>query len=82
MIKFFTLLLLIFYSYNAFSINVEKTIESTIQKNQKIKIGLEKLIESRELIEKATGAKLPTITSTTIYLLFCLFLPYQKFIVN
>ena len=35
-----------------------------MQNNPKVKIGLEKLIESKELIESAYGAKLPTITST------------------
>ena len=55
---------IIFYSFQSFSINVNKTIESTIQNNPKVKIGLEKLSESRELIENALGAKLPKITST------------------
>ena len=55
---------IIFYSFQSFSINVNKTIESTIENNPKVKIGLEKLSESRELIENALGAKLPKITST------------------
>ena len=47
-----------------FAIDIDTTIENTIKNNQKIKIGLEKLVESKEMIEKATGALLPTITTT------------------
>ena len=64
MIKLFILLVIIFYSLQSFSINVDKTIESTVNNNPKIKIGLEKLNESKELIENAIGAKLPIVTST------------------
>ena len=63
-INILILFIIIFYSFQSFSINVNQTIESTIQNNPKVKIGLEKLNESRELIENALGAKLPTITST------------------
>ena len=55
---------IVFFSLKSFSIDVDETIESTVQNNPKVKIGLEKLIESKELIESAYGAKLPTITST------------------
>jgi len=64
MIKFTVFFSIILFSLNCFAINVDQTIESTVKKNPKIKIGLEKLIESKEIIEKAYGAKLPTITST------------------
>ncbi len=64
MFKFIILSVFIFFSFKSFSIDVDETIESTVQNNPKIKIGLEKLIESKELIESAYGAKLPTITST------------------
>ena len=64
MFKFIILFVIIFFSFKSFAIDVDETIESTVQNNTKIKIGLEKLIESKELIESAYGAKLPTITST------------------
>jgi len=47
-----------------FGLNVDEAIKNTVNNNNKIKIALEKLIESKELIEKALGAKLPTLTST------------------
>ena len=53
-----------FFSFKSFAIDVDETIESTVQNNPKVKIGLEKLIEAKEFIESAYGAKLPTITST------------------
>ncbi len=64
MFKFIVLFVIIFFSFKSFSIDVDETIESTVQNNPKVKIGLEKLIESKEFIESAYGAKLPTITST------------------
>ena len=64
MFKFIILFVIIFFSFKSFAIDVDETIESTVQNNPKIKIGLEKLVESKEIIESAYGAKLPTITST------------------
>ena len=64
MFKILLLFVMIFYSFQSFSINVDKTIESTVSNNPKVKIGIEKLNESKELIENAIGAKLPTLTST------------------
>ena len=64
MFKFILLFINIFFSFKSFAIDVDETIESTVQNNPKVKIGLEKLIESKEFIESAYGAKLPTITST------------------
>ncbi len=64
MFKFIILFIIIFFSLKSFSIDVDETIESTVQNNPKVKIGLEKLIESKEFIESAYGAKLPLITST------------------
>ena len=64
MFKILLLFSIIFYSFQSFSINVDSTIESTVNNNPKVKIGIEKLNESKELIEKAIGAKLPTVTST------------------
>ena len=64
MSKLLIIFVIIFYSFQSLSLNVDQTIDSTIQNNPKIKIGFEKLKESKELIEKALGAKLPIITST------------------
>jgi outer membrane protein len=43
-------------------LNIIQTIKSTVENNPKIKIGLEKLQESRELIIKASGELLPEVT--------------------
>ena len=64
MFKFIIFFVITFFSFKSFSINVDVTIESTVQNNPEVKIGLEKLIESKEFIESAYGAKLPAITST------------------
>ena len=64
MFKYCIFFVIALFSINSFALNVDKTIESTIQNNPKVKIALEKLIESKEIIESAHGAKLPTITST------------------
>ena len=54
---------LYFVSLNTLALNIDDTIKNTVKNNSKIKIGLEKLQESKELIEKSYGAKLPNITS-------------------
>ena len=64
MIKFFILLISLFYSFSLFAIDINQAIDSTIKNNKKIKIGIEKISESKELIESAIGAKLPTITGS------------------
>ena len=64
MIKLLISILFIFLTSNSWSLDVDYTIRSTIENNAKVKIGLEKLIENKELIEKAIGSKLPTITGT------------------
>ena len=64
MFKFIILFVISLFSLKAFAIDVDETIESTVQNNSKVRIGLEKLIESKEFIESAYGAKLPSITST------------------
>ena len=50
MYKFLLVFVLIFISIRSFAINVDETIQSTVQNNPKVKIGLEKLIESKELM--------------------------------
>ncbi len=61
---FFFSLLLLFISSKSYSIDVQDTIENTILNNPKIKIGLEKLTESKELIENSIGQKLPNVTTS------------------
>jgi len=58
------LILFILISKNAFAINIDEAIKSTIENNPKVQIAYEKLEESKELIENAYNQKLPTITST------------------
>ena len=63
MYKFLTIIFLLFAN-SVFAIDIDEAIKSTIEKNPKVKIAYEKLIESRELIENAYNEKLPTITGT------------------
>ena len=53
-------------SLNAFALNIDDTIKNTVKNNLKIKIGLEKLQESKELIEKAYGEKFLALTQIQI----------------
>ena len=64
MLKFLLFLLLFFYPLYCYAIGIDETIKNTVQNNPKIKIGLEKIIESKELIQKASGELLPDIKST------------------
>ncbi len=52
------------FSNSLYAININETIKSTIENNPKVKISIEKLNESKELIESSYGKKLPSITST------------------
>ena len=63
MYKFLTIIFLLFAN-SVIAIDIDEAIKSTIEKNPKVKIAYEKLIESRELIENAYNEKLPTITGT------------------
>tara|TARA_Y100001970_G_C14235283_1_gene861439 strand:- start:1498 stop:2781 length:1284 start_codon:yes stop_codon:yes gene_type:complete len=63
MIKFLLIIFLL-YANSIFAIDIDESIKSTIEKNPKVKIAYEKLIESKELIENAYNEKLPTITGT------------------
>ncbi len=62
--KYFLFFIFILFNNSAFSLNVVEAIKSTIENNPKVKIAIEKLNESKELIENANGQKLPSITST------------------
>ena len=58
------LLIFVFVAHPLFALNIDESVKSTIINNPKVKIALEKLKESKELIENAYGQKLPSITST------------------
>ena len=47
-----------------YGLDINTSIKSTIENNTKVTIALEKLIESKELIENANGQKLPSISSS------------------
>ena len=64
MFKYFFSLLVLLYSFECLSLNVDQTIKSTVKNNFKVKLGLEKLKESKELIDKSIGEKRPTVTGT------------------
>ena len=49
------------YSY---SLNIDEAIKSTIENNAKVKLALEKLEESKELVIYSSRENLPSITST------------------
>ena len=55
---------LITFSSSLNSLTIKDTIKSTVENNPKIKIGLEKINESKELIQKASGELLPDVSST------------------
>ena len=58
------LFIFIFFAKYTYALNIDETIKNTIKNNAKVKIALEKVNESKEIIIFATGSKLPTITST------------------
>ena len=47
-----------------YALDINQSVKSTIENNPKIKIAIEKLNESKELIESAYGQKLPSVTGT------------------
>ena len=61
-IIFFIFFLLL--SNSLYGLTIKETIKSTVKNNPKIKIGLEKINESKELIKKASGELLPDVSST------------------
>lgn len=64
MIKIILILFFYFYSLSLYALTIKETIKNTVNDNPKIKIGLEKIKESKELISKASGELLPDISST------------------
>jgi outer membrane protein len=61
---FLQILFFIFLASNLNALNIDEAIKSTILNNPKVKIAIEKLTESKELISYAYGFKKPTLTST------------------
>ena len=57
-------LFLIFIINPLYALDINQSVISTIENNPKVKIAIEKLNESKELIERAYGTKLPSVTGT------------------
>ena len=57
-------MIIIFNSSYSYSLNIDEAIKSTIENNAKVKLALEKLEESKELIIYSSRENLPSITST------------------
>ena len=55
MLRYFLFLILFIFPLYSYAINIDETIKSTVNNNSKIKIGLEKILESKEFIKKASG---------------------------
>ena len=58
------ILLIILLTGKVYALDIDEAIKSTIEKNLKVKIAIEKLNESKELIVFSRGSKLPSITGT------------------
>ena len=61
---FLQILFFIFLASSLNALNIDEAIKSTILNNPKVKIAIEKLTESKELMSYAYGSKKPTLTST------------------
>ncbi len=61
---FIIFLIVIFNSSYSYSLNIDEAIKSTIENNAKVKLALEKLEESKELVIYASRENSPSITST------------------
>ncbi|MDC0192210.1 TolC family protein [Alphaproteobacteria bacterium] len=61
---FIIFLMVIFNSSYSYSLNIDEAIKSTIENNAKVKLALEKLEESKELVIYSSRENLPSITST------------------
>ena len=62
--KTIIIFIIILLTKTSFSLTINETVKSTIENNKKVKIALEKLNESKEIIETAVGKKLPVVTGT------------------
>ena len=61
---FIIFLIVIFNSSYSYSLNIDEAIKSTIENNAKVKLALEKLEESKELVIYSSRENLPSITGT------------------
>ena len=57
-------LIVFFNSSYSYSLNIDEAIKSTIENNAKVKLALEKLEESKELVIYSSRENLPSITGT------------------
>lgn len=64
MTKILLIIFFYFFSFSLYGLTIKETIKNTISNNTKVKIGLEKIKESKELISSASGELLPDIYST------------------
>jgi len=64
LINIFKILILFFFASKCFALNIDNSVKGVIENNPKVKIAIEKLKESKELINYAVGYKLPLITSS------------------
>lgn len=64
MINIIKILLIILLTGKVYALDIDEAIKSTIENNPKVKIAVEKLNESSELIKFSQGAKLPSITGS------------------
>ena len=62
--RYIYIIICLIFSNNTFALNIDEAIKSTIENNPKVKIALEKIIESKELIVYAKSDKLPSLTSS------------------
>ena len=57
-------IIFLLFANSVYAIDIDEAIKSTIEKNPKVKIAYERLIESKELVQNAFNKKLPTVTGT------------------
>ena len=64
--KYFTTIIFIFLfnSNNIYALDIAETIKNTVENNLKVKLGLEEINESKELIARAYGNFKPDINLT------------------
>lgn len=62
--RYLIFLFTIFYTFNSFSLNIEDSVKSTIENNINIKIALEEINESKELIETSLSNYKPDLSIT------------------
>ena len=62
--RYIYIFICLIFSNNTIALNIDEAIKSTIENNPKVKIALEKIIESKELVVYAESDKLPSLTSS------------------